>query len=627
MNANPLTRCFQQNPPIRRSVRASQVTHSRANPQTQAGMSQKTKYAICFLCLFDGLRTPSIRRLVRKPRTICGHPLLTFDPSFYSPSSKQALKNQYSRYVYCPCEITVDPSVETVIELLKKHASSLPPQNVILHYYGHGCHPPTSDGYLFFFSENRSRYKPIKIQNIINTCSCPLCFILDCPFAAVLAPHLSTRPNIFAFMACSSSEYLPLSTDCPMDLFSSCLLSPFETALSFHMRQHNSIYNEPRAPDKSLMTLLEKMFASILESILFDTQTQTNVELFVKDPSIALLTRGFILAQRVMLSFNLHPVSIPALKPMASHPLWDFWDIAVDFAITLPEEEAGEMIFKLFIESFRKFPNSGYFPLFSFLLKMQKFSQEAAKVLFDYLDSDENILISASRSGIAMTIIEMSKPSNYSLLILAKIVAKGMSQQFNQQTSLNFINSDNSEIIKCGILALCCAITNQFIPSTNRLITLCIEHAIDCAPYSAMLLGQILMKAGRLLGVPSFYKRFLPLLNDERSDIRAAAVYVLGFSKDKTVINYLTKLMDDNEPIVRMTLIDAFNQLAMDFDDGTIRGCLNKLKDDKDETVRENYRNVANDPQNNVPMILSMLIKSVSKSGFGERMKVNALII
>lgn len=160
-NNNPLTRCFQQSH-IRRSMRpTAQTSYSRA-ASNQQGMSQKTKYALCFLCLFDGLRTPSIRRLVRKPRTICDQPLLTFDPSYFAPKSRQAIRKQYSK-LYCPCEIVVDPSVDTVSMLLKKHASSIPPQNVIIHYYGHGCHPP-SEGCLFFFlmieeGTNQLRYK------------------------------------------------------------------------------------------------------------------------------------------------------------------------------------------------------------------------------------------------------------------------------------------------------------------------------------------------------------------------------------------------------------------------------------------------------------------------------------
>lgn len=626
MTNNPLTRCFQQTQ-VRRSMRpAVQTSYSRSAAGAQQGMSQKTKYALCFLCLFDGLRTPSIRRLVRKPRTICDQPLLTFDPSYFAPKSRQAIRRQYSK-LCCPCEIAVDPSVDTVTALLKKHTTSIPPQNVIIHYYGHGCHPP-SEGCLFFFSSDRGRYKSIKIQNMINQCSCPLCFILDCPFAGILAPDLQMKPNIFAFMACSSSEMLPLSTDSPMDLFSCCLLSPFETSLMCHMRQHSSVYSDQREPKKD-SNWLENLFVAILESILFDTQTQSVLEMFTKDPSIAALTRGFILAQRVMLSYNLHPLSIPALKPVASHPLWGFWDLALDFSVTLPEEEAAEMIFDLFIQSFGKFPNSGYFPLFSFLLKIHKFHEKTSKILFEYLDSDENIPLTASRSGIPSTIIEMSKPSEYSLLILSKIIAKRNSSVFNQQSPLNFCNSYNVNVIKYGLLAMCCAMANQFIPSPKGIMQLCIEHAVECAPYSCILLGQIISKAGRLLGNYSFLDNFVTLLKHEKSSIRAATVYLLGYSKEKEVVDHLIPLLKDESPLVRMQLIDAFIQFKYVFIEfsSQIENCLNQLQNDPDVDVRNYYKtassNSADFNSQNIPYVLTLLVKSVSKPGFGSRMNEN----
>ena len=109
-------------------------------------ITTKTKYAISFLCLFDGLRTPSIRRLVRKPNILCDKPVLTFDPSFYAPSSKSAMKEIYSKSLDVPCEIAVDPSVQTVLALLRRYTSSLPPQRVILHSCGYGVLQPNKGG-------------------------------------------------------------------------------------------------------------------------------------------------------------------------------------------------------------------------------------------------------------------------------------------------------------------------------------------------------------------------------------------------------------------------------------------------------------------------------------------------
>jgi hypothetical protein len=100
-----------------------------------------------------------------------------------------------------------------------------------LHYFGHGCHAPSPDGLLYFFSDDCSRYHPLKLMNIFSGCPCPLSFIFDYPCAACLAPHFTQQQNVFAFFACGRDEILPLSTDAPMDLFSSCLLMPYDTAI------------------------------------------------------------------------------------------------------------------------------------------------------------------------------------------------------------------------------------------------------------------------------------------------------------------------------------------------------------------------------------------------------------
>ena len=177
--------------------------------------ANKTKLAICFLCLFDGLRTPTLRRLVRKAKTVCNQPLVTFDPSYFAPESELSLEELYSDIIKCSSIIKIDPAVSTVLQKLRDNCSNIPPQRVIIHYYGHGCLPPTSEGTLYFFMDDRSRYKPLKINNLLNQCFCPLCFIFDCSQAAALQPHLEKahQRDIFAFFACGPKETLPLSTD------------------------------------------------------------------------------------------------------------------------------------------------------------------------------------------------------------------------------------------------------------------------------------------------------------------------------------------------------------------------------------------------------------------------------
>ncbi|OHT01473.1 hypothetical protein TRFO_31701 [Tritrichomonas foetus] len=572
--------------PTPHHMKSPMVFNRQGGPQ-QITSSSKTKHALAFLCLFDGLRTPSIRRLVRKPRTICMKPLLTFDPSFYAPSSKSSLQETYLKSVNCPCEIAVDPSVQTVLNLLRRHTTSMPPQRVILHYFGHGCHPPMADGCLFFFTDDRARYKPIKIQNIVNACACPLCIILDCPFAGVLLAHLSSRADIFAFCACSACEQLPLSTDAPMDLFSSCLLKPFDTALFWRMRQNSSIYEEQKMPPEECCEFLNNLFMSLLDSILFDTQTKNNIESFTRDPSIAQLTRGFVLAQRVMLSFNLHPIAQPDLKPMASHPLWEFWDVALDFSVTMEKDEAISMIFKLFISSFKKFPKSGYFPLFSFLMTIQDYHESVCQVLFDYMDSTEGAAENAARSSIPKTIMKMQKPSAISLLILAKILSTGSTAPFDQQTPFNFASSSNNSVIKAGMLAMCCALNNQSLASFNRLTNLCIDHAVDCAPYSALFLGLLIERGGRLMNLPPFCETFVKLIKeDTRDDVRAASVFVLGVSKDTQYIEMLVDLLADKSPFVRVQSFFALLQMMQVAPNKEIFPKMKALQNDTDQICK-----------------------------------------
>lgn len=587
--ANPMM-CLHQGQAAKKYTRQTTFNRTGSNTQqTQQSTSSKTKYALAFLCLFDGLRTPSIRRLVRKPRNICQNPLLTFDPSFYAPSSENSLSNIYNESIHCPCEIAVDPSVQTVLTLLRRHTSSMPPQRVVLHYFGHGCHPPTADGCLFFFSEDHAKYKPLKIQNIINACACPICVILDCPLAGVLKPHLQQKRDIFAFYACSSYELLPLSTDAPMDLFSSCLLNTLDTALRWHLRQHESIYLNQKMPDEKHKAFLKEFLDALLDAIAFDTQSPQVIEPFVRDPSIASLTRGFVLSQRVMLLFNLHPTSTPDLKPMDSHRLWEYWDLALDFSITLSEDDSKKMVFDLFITSFEKFPRSGYFPLFSFFLKIPDFHEHAANALFKYLDNTDMVSEIAARSTIPKTIIELEKPSAISMLILAKCIAIDSKSPFDQQTPIHFTSLKEKDVIMYGMVAIICAIHFASVASFNKLTQMCIDHAVDCAPFSSLLLGLLIEKAGRLMNLPPFGSKFLPLLKSPREDIRASTAFLLGSARDKLVVAPLTGLLADPSPLVRSQTIQALYQLMRVVPDKNTYDDLKKMENDPDPEVKQVY--------------------------------------
>ncbi|OHT17112.1 hypothetical protein TRFO_12625 [Tritrichomonas foetus] len=631
--------CLQSDhPPVRRVTRQPANTNRTASSQqTKATpqVTQKTKFALCFLCLFDGLRTPSIRRLVRKPRTICQKPLLTFDPSFYAPSSQQALQNIYTRHMGCQCAIKVDPSVQTVLQCLKQHGTSIPPHRLLIHYYGHGCYAPSADGCLFFFSDDRARYKPLKIINLIHSCSCPLAFIFDCPAAAVLSAHLKMQKDTFAFFACAADETLPLSTDAPMDMFSSCLLEPYDTAIWWHMQRHSTVYDQPRMPSDENKEFLYGFLYALLDAIAFESQPSNIYEQFTADPTMASLFRGFVLAQRVMVSFNIHSSALPELNLMAYHSLWNAWDLAIDFCITLPTEQATKMLYNLCIETFESFSSPGIFPILSYFLKTPSLAEIAAQNLLEFIDRSAESTMSAARSNLPNVINSMDKPSETCLLILAKLATCERASQVQsgiQQPQTSFAMSKKVEIVKAGMLNVCLAVAKSSTASYSKLTQVCIDHPIDCAPYSALLLGMLVEKGGRMLALHGFAEKFIPLLDSGKEDCRAAAVYVIGASNDTIAPDAIKKMVNDNSPIVRKQVAHSIGSIMKMTKDKSLTDLLGTLENDPSEAVKKAARaarqnvNAARPPSSateTVIPIIQDLVESVKEPGFAKRYNTN----
>lgn len=507
------------------SNRSSQTVQTQKVQQTVT----KTKCAVCFLCLFDGLRTPSIRRLIRKPRTVCKKPLLTFDPSFYAPSSTEALQELYQTALNCPCSISVDPPVNTALELLKQKSNPDPTRNahtghhenasqnqrILIHYFGQGCLEPGSDGCIYFFSDDLTRYKPIKILNMIHTCNCPLCFIFDCPCASIIMPQLATQKDIFAFFACESDECLQLSTDAPMDLFSSCLLSTYDTAIWWHMQRHSTVYDTPRLPNDENKEFLSSFLNSLLDAIAYESQKLSLYQAYTADPAIATLFRGFVLAQRVMLSFNIHCTAFPQLENMDYHPFWDVWDIAIDCCITLSKEDAISMLFNLCVETFDSFGSPGIFAIYGcFITQTPSLSETAAKHLLKYLDSEKGaeMIDSAAASSLPNALLAIGTQTESSLLILAKLLTSSMSTSFNLNLRLTFVSSKDHKLLYAGALHVCCAIIKSYSSTYSDLVRFCFDHILNAAPLSAFLLGLLYERGCKPSSIPGFLSKVGSLL-------------------------------------------------------------------------------------------------------------------
>ena len=157
----------------------------------------KTNKAIIFLCLFNGLRIPTIRLLARKPRTICFEPLNNFDPELYSPLTTNILSSRYQAQIHCPSvDIRVDPTVSDVQTLVKAYGNAALSERTVIHYYGQGSYEPNKNGKIFFFDKSRTTYYSLAVNKLLDPFLSPLTLIIDCDSASALYDPIKKAENI-----------------------------------------------------------------------------------------------------------------------------------------------------------------------------------------------------------------------------------------------------------------------------------------------------------------------------------------------------------------------------------------------------------------------------------------------
>ena len=85
---------------------------------------------------------------------------------------------------------------------------------------------------------------------------------------------------------------------------------------------------------RTMLGELNWIFTAITDTIAWNTLPRDLFQkLFRQDLLVASLFRNFLLAQRIMRSYDCTPVSCPQLPSTHQHPMWEAWDLALEVSL------------------------------------------------------------------------------------------------------------------------------------------------------------------------------------------------------------------------------------------------------------------------------------------------------
>ncbi|KAM9208502.1 regulatory-associated protein of mTOR [Dugong dugon] len=635
----------------------------------------KTVSVALVLCLNVGVDPPDVVKTTPCARLECWIDPLSMGPQKALETIGANLQKQYENWQpRARYKQSLDPTVDEVKKLCTSLRRNAKEERVLFHYNGHGVPRPTVNGEIWVFNKNYTQYIPLSIYDLQTWMGSPSIFVYDCSNAGLIVksfkqfalqreqelevaainpnhplaqmPLPPSMKNCIQLAACEATELLPMIPDLPADLFTSCLTTPIKIALRwFCMQKCVSLVpgvtldliekipgrlNDRRTP----LGELNWIFTAITDTIAWNVLPRDLFQkLFRQDLLVASLFRNFLLAERIMRSYNCTPVSSPRLPPTYMHAMWQAWDLAVDICLsqlpTIIEEGTAFRHSPFFAEqltAFQVWLTMGVenrnppeqLPIVLQVLLSQVHRLRALDLLGRFLDLGPWAVSLALSVGIFPYVLKLLQSSARELrpllvFIWAKILAVDSSCQAD-------LVKDNGHKYFLSVLAdpympaehrtmtafILAVIVNSYNTGQEaclqgNLIAICLEQLNDPHPllrqWVAICLGRIWQNfdSARWCGVrDSAHEKLYSLLSDPIPEVRCAAVFALGTfvgnsaertdhstTIDHNVAMMLAQLIHDGSPVVRKELVVALSHLVVQYESNFCTVALQFMEEEK----------------------------------------------
>eukprot|EP00731_Ephydatia_muelleri_P028434 Em0020g78a len=613
----------------------------------------KTWSVALVMCMNFGVDPPDVVKTVPCARKECWIDPLSMSAHKALEVVSNALQKQYERWQpRARYKQLLDPTTEEVRKLciaLRKNAKN---ERVLFHYNGHGVPKPTKNGEIWVFNKDFTQYIPLCVYDLQGWLISPAIYVYDCSNAGVIVESFknfarqrdseiflennSNRINMIGMLenciqmaACGKDEMLPMNPKLPADLFTSCLTTPIKAAVlwySLHKRKLVEGITEKMLEDipgrlnerRTPLGELNWIFTAITDTIAWNTLPRDLFQKFFRqDLLVASLFRNFLLAERIMRTYNCNPETHPPLPPTYNHPMWQAWDLALDSIISqLPaiiernatfepsqffaHQLAAFQVWLISCNEPRTPPKE--LPIVLQYLLSQAHRLQALELMGRYLDLGPEAVHAALAVGIFPYVLKLLGSSLSELqpilvFIWAKIMAVDPSCQVDVVKDgghcyfIQILNDHHMQLEYRTMAAFVLAmIVNKYTKGQeecfkNDIIRLCLQQLDNPTAlyrqWLALCLGRVWRNfdaAKRHAVEMSAHTRLYPLLWDENPEVRTAAVFALGtylssgpgdrltdsmLSTNPEIGMTLLSLVTDGSPLVRKELVLALHGLVL----------------------------------------------------------------